>query len=93
MQAIGAWIRLHKEAIIDCGPSKYPVPKDCRYTQNGKKLYLHVYSYPFKHIHLPEIADQVRFIRFLHDGSEIFIVALILMKSSLLRKLSLLLMI
>lgn len=72
MQAIGAWIRLHKEAIIDCGPSKYPVPKDCRYTQNGKKLYLHVYSYPFKHIHLPEIADQVRFIRFLHDGSEIF---------------------
>ncbi len=38
----------------------------------AKKLYLHVYSYPFKHIHLPEIADQVRFIRFLHDGSEIF---------------------
>ena len=38
---------------------------------NGKHLFLHVFSWPFGHLHLAGLAEDVEFARFLHDGSEI----------------------
>ena len=71
MEAIGSWMRLHKQSILGCQSSQYQAPADCRYTQAGNKLYLHLFSYPYRHLHLKEIADQVSFVRLLNDGSEI----------------------
>lgn len=70
--AIGEWMRLHKEAIHGCGHSDFLAPLDCRYTQKGHTLYLHIFSYPYRTLHLKGIAHQVAFIRMLHDGSEVF---------------------
>ncbi len=72
LQAIGEWMRLNKQSIIGCGSSIYSPPTDCRYTQNGLKLYLHIFSYPYKQLYIRDIAKKVRSIRLLTDGSEIF---------------------
>ncbi len=54
--------------ILECG-----VPADCRYTQSddGKRLYVHLYAYPFKTLCLPGLGDKVDYVQFLHDGSEL----------------------
>lgn len=69
---IGEWMRLHKESIIGSGSSTFIAPKDCRYTQQGNKLYLHIFSYPYRNIYLEGLAEHLEFARLLNDGSEIF---------------------
>ena len=49
----------------------YVPPPDTRYTRRGDRLYLHLFAWPFHHVHLPGLAGRVRFAQFLHDGSEI----------------------
>jgi alpha-L-fucosidase len=71
LAAIGEWMRLHERSIRGCGASSYDAPIDCRYTQNGDRLYLHLFSWPFKHVHLPGLAGKVRYAQLLSDGSEI----------------------
>jgi alpha-L-fucosidase len=46
-------------------------PPDCRYTQNGSRLYLHLFAWPFRHVHLPGLAGKVRYAQLLHDASEV----------------------
>ena len=65
------WMAFHSEAIYGCTQSEFNPPQDCRFTQNGNKLYLHVYAWPFKFIHLPGLGGKVEYARFLHDGSEV----------------------
>jgi alpha-L-fucosidase len=71
LRRIGRWMHQHKRSIYGCGPAPFTAPPDCRYTMNGKHLFLHVFSWPFGHLHLSGLAEQVEFARFLHDGSEI----------------------
>ena len=71
LQALGEWLRLNGRAIYGCGASSFTPPADCRYTQNGNHLYLHLFAWPFKHVHLPGLASQVAYAQFLHDASEI----------------------
>jgi len=68
---IGAWMRLHGRSIYGCGPSEFTPPPDCRYTQNGKRLYLHLFDWPFGHVHLPGLAQRVAYAQLLSDASEI----------------------
>lgn len=78
-RAIGAlqvyrdWMARHAESIYHCTQSEYKAPRDCRLTQNGKKLYVHVYAWPFRHLYLEGLAGQVEYARFVHDGSEVLI--------------------
>lgn len=72
LREIGDWMRLHQDAIIGCTQANYEAPLDCRYTQNANKLYLHLFSYPYRNLHLKGLAKDVSFIRLLNDGSEIF---------------------
>lgn len=65
------WMALHSAAIYGCTQSEYPAPQDCRLTQNGNKLYVHVFNWPFRFMRLPGLAGKVEFARFLHDGSEV----------------------
>ncbi|CAN5639778.1 alpha-L-fucosidase [soil metagenome] len=71
LDAIGEWMRLHNRAIVGAQASELAAPPDCRFTRNGNRLYLHIFSWPFRHIHLDGMADQVVFAQFLNDGSEI----------------------
>jgi len=71
LRGIGEWMRLHNRSIYGCTASDFTPPPDCRYTQNGKRLYLHLFSWPFRHVHLDGLADRVEFARLLNDGSEI----------------------
>lgn len=65
------WMEVNSDSIYGCGVSEFPAPKNCAYTQNGDKLYLHVFSWPFKHLHAPQLAGKIEYAQLLHDGSEI----------------------
>ena len=65
------WMELHSDSIYGCTQSEFHAPPDCRLTQNGKRLFVHVFAWPFKHIRMPGMANKVSFARFLHDGSEV----------------------
>ena len=71
LHEIGAWMRLHGRAIYGCGASPFTPPPDCRYTQRGDRLYLHLFAWPFKYIHLPGLAGRVVYAQLLNDASEI----------------------
>jgi len=71
LRAIGDWMRLHSRSIYGCTASEFTPPPDCRYTQNGDRLYLHLFSWPYKHVHLPGLAGKIEYAQLLNDGSEI----------------------
>ena len=49
------------------------MPDNCAYTYNpeNRRLYLHVYSWPYRHIHLQDMADKVEYAQLLNDASEV----------------------
>lgn len=69
------WMKYNSRSIYGCGaaPEEFPAPPDCRYTWNPetRRLYLHCFAWPFKHVTLPNLADKVRYAQLLADGSEI----------------------
>jgi alpha-L-fucosidase len=67
----GEWMRLHSRSIYGCTQSEFTPPNGCVYTQNGKRLYVHVYTWPFEHLHLPGLEGKVEYAQLLNDGSEI----------------------
>lgn len=71
LRGIGRWMRTHHRAIYGAGPSLFTAPPDCRYTQRGKRLYLHLFAWPFEAVHLPGLAGRVAYAQFLHDGSQV----------------------
>jgi len=75
LKGIGEWMKRHNRSIYGCtqAPDEFICPQDCRYTYNPKKnrLYLHVFSWPFKHIHLDGMANIVEYTQLLNDASEI----------------------
>jgi len=64
-------MKLHSRSIYGCTMSRFKPPRDCRYTQNGKRLYLHIFSWPFKHIYCEGLAGKVEYAQLLHDASEV----------------------
>lgn len=73
LNEVGQWMKYHQRAIYGAGISEFETPKDCRYTQIGdKRLYLHIFSWPLRHIHLKNLAGKVAYVQFLHDHSEIY---------------------
>lgn len=71
LTSVGEWLRKHNDSIYGATLSEFTPPIDCRYTQNGNKLYLHIFSWPYRTILLPELGNKVLFARLLNDGSEI----------------------
>ena len=71
LRQIGTWMRRHCGSVYGCGPAPFTPPPDCRYTMKDNRLFLHIFSWPFGHLHLPGLAGRVDFARFLHDGSEV----------------------
>lgn len=71
LQGIGKWMRQHSRSIYGAGSSTFQAPVDCRYTQQGDRLYLHIYSWPYRHIHLNGLGGRIAYAQFLHDASEV----------------------
>ena len=69
------WMRVNGRAIYGCtmAEPEFTAPADCRFTQSadGRRLYLHLFAYPFAHVLLPGMAGKVDYAQFLHDGSEV----------------------
>jgi len=75
LAGMGEWMKRHGRAIYGCdqAPDQYQCPEHCRYTWNPdtRRLYLHVYSWPYRHLHLDGMGTQVEYAQLLNDGSEV----------------------
>ena len=52
LAALGEWMRLHGRSIYGASEAEFTAPVDCRFTQRGDRLYLHVFNWPMRHVHL-----------------------------------------
>lgn len=75
LAGIGCWMKRHHRAIYGCtqAPPEFPVPQDCRLTYNPdtNRVYVHVYAWPFKQLHLDGFAGKVEYAQLLNDASEV----------------------
>jgi len=73
LRAIGAWMRLNSRSIYGCTASDLTPPPDTRFTYNPekKRLYLHLFAWPYKHVHLDGLAGRVEYAQLLNDASEV----------------------
>jgi len=75
LRGIGRWMKRHARAIHGCTapPEELVPPPHCVYTWNEstRRLYVHVFNWPVKHLHLDGLADRVEYAQLLNDGSEI----------------------
>ena len=75
LKVYGDWMKYNGRSIYNCtmAEPEFVAPADCRFTQSvdGKRLYLHLFAYPFAHLVLRGLAGKVEYAQFLHDGSEV----------------------
>jgi alpha-L-fucosidase len=75
LEGMGRWMKYHSRSIYGCtqAPEGFEAPQDCRYTYNPetKRLYVHVFAWPFVHLHLKGLAGKVEYAQLLNDASEI----------------------
>lgn len=71
LEVYAQWMALHARSIYGCTQSEFQAPSGCRYTRNGNRLHLHLYAWPFRHVHLEGLADRVEYAQLLNDASEI----------------------
>ena len=72
LQGISDWMDLHARSIYGATMSPFTPPADVRYTQRGNRLYVHIFSWPFEHLHLPDSRWEGLSTRnLLNDASEI----------------------
>ncbi len=75
LQGIGEWMKRHSRSIYGCtqAPEDFKCPQDCRLTYNPdlNRLYVHVFAWPFKHLHLDGFSNKVEYAQLLNDASEI----------------------
>jgi alpha-L-fucosidase len=75
LQGYGDWMKKHNRSIYGCtqAPDEFTAPQDCRLTWNPetKRMYVHVFAWPFVHLHLDGFADKVEYAQLLNDASEI----------------------
>ncbi len=65
------WMRLHNRSIYGCTQSEFLAPGDCRFTQNGKRLYLHIFSWPSRYLFVDGLAGKIDYAQLLNDASEV----------------------
>jgi len=76
LSGMGEWMKRHDRSIYGCtqAPAEFQTPQDCRLTYNPekKRLYVHILSWPYKHLHLSgAFRERVEYAQFLHDASEL----------------------
>ena len=71
LSRIGEWTKFHGRSIYGATQSEFEAPRDCRFTQCGNRLYLHVFAWPFKHLHVDGLAGKIAYAQLLNDASEV----------------------
>ncbi len=75
LKAMGDWMKFNNRSVYNCteAPSGFTAPPNTLLTYNPvtKRLYVHLLAYPLGTVVLPNMADKVKYVQFLHDASEI----------------------
>ena len=75
LAGMGEWMKRHSRSIYGCtqAPDEYKTPQDCRLTYNPqtKRLYVHLFAWPFNELHLDGYAGKIAYAQLLNDASEI----------------------
>ena len=75
LAGMGEWMRRHSRSIYGCtqAPDDIETPQDCRLTYNPdtNRLYVHLFAWPYRHLHLDGMADRVAYAQLLNDASEV----------------------
>lgn len=73
LEAMGEWMKYNSRSIYGCTQAEFVSPADVRFTENedGTRLYVHLFSYPYGQVWLPGLQDKFDYAQFLHDGSEL----------------------
>lgn len=75
LAGIGEWMRRHSRSVYGCtrAPEGFRPPQDCRYTYHPekKRLYLHIFAWPYRYLHLEGMANRVEYAQLLNDASEV----------------------
>ena len=71
------WMRVNSRSIYGCTQAEPELlslcPNGCKFTQSedGNRLYIHLFEYPYQYLELNGFAGKVDYMQFLHDGSEL----------------------
>ena len=72
---MGEWMKYNNRSIYGCteAPAGFKAPANTLLTYNPvtKRLYIHLLAYPLESFTLPNMAEKVKYIQFLHDASEV----------------------
>lgn len=71
LSGLGRWMALHSRSIYGCGHSSLTPPRDVRYTQHDRRLYVHIFAWPFEYLHLSGLGGKVEYAQLLNDASEV----------------------
>jgi alpha-L-fucosidase len=75
LSGIGEWMKRHSRSIYGCtqAPAEFPTPENCRLTWNPekKRMYVHVFAWPYQHLHLDGFGGKVEYAQLLNDASEV----------------------
>ena len=71
LKEISEWMQQNKESIYNCTKCELEKPEWGRYTQNGNKIYAHIFEESIFDIPIHINKDKIQKIRRLEDGSEI----------------------
>lgn len=75
LKSMGEWMHFNSRSIYGCteAPAEFKCPEHSLLTYNPKtkRLYIHLLDYPLQYLTLQGYDGKVKYIQFLHDGSEI----------------------
>lgn len=75
LAGIGAWMKRHSRSIYGCtqAPAEFKCPRDARLTWNpaAKRMYVHLFAWPFRHLYLDGFEGRVEYAQLLNDASEL----------------------
>ena len=75
LQVYGKWMKYNSRSIYGCtmAEPEFQAPNGTYLTQSedGSRLYVHLFSYPFGSFVMDGLADKIEYAQFLHDASEI----------------------
>ena len=75
LDAFGEWMKYNSRSIYGCtmAEPEFTAPAGTVLTQSfdGKRLYIHLLSYPFFSFGMENMEGKIKYAQFLHDGSEI----------------------
>ncbi|GAB3471185.1 alpha-L-fucosidase [Kineococcus endophyticus] len=73
LDTIADWMELHARAVHGTGAAEPGIATtaDARLTQRGDRLYVHLFAWPLRHLHVTGLAGRVEYAQLLNDASEV----------------------